>query len=88
MAKTTCKRCGSTQVAWVQSKKTGKWYLAFATEYSASVTYGPDKAYTTPGGVAVHAHTPHKCDDYSRGGMMDRRHPVYAIGGLPYPYDN
>jgi len=30
-AKTTkCKLCGESQVAWVQSKKTGKWYLVRA----------------------------------------------------------
>lgn len=86
--KTTCKKCGSTQVGWVQSKRTGKWYLAFATEYRASTTYLPDSAHTTPGGVQVHPQTPHKCDDYTRGGMMDRRHPAYAAGGRPYPFDN
>lgn len=28
---TTCNRCGATNVAWVKSAKTGKWYLAEGT---------------------------------------------------------
>lgn len=25
-----CRVCGDTNVAWVQSKRTGRWYLAYA----------------------------------------------------------
>jgi len=27
----TCNKCGARNVAWVESKKTGKWYLAEGT---------------------------------------------------------
>jgi len=33
---TTCKKCGSQQVAWVQGQKSGKWYLAEAYMNSAT----------------------------------------------------
>lgn len=67
MSKTAqCKKCGSTSVAWVQSKRTGKWYLAFATTYHGTPADGVNKA--TAGGVAVHAHIAHDCDDPAKGG--------------------
>jgi len=27
LRRATCKRCGDADVAWAQSKRTGKWYL-------------------------------------------------------------
>lgn len=64
-----CKKCGSQRVAWVLSKKTGKWYLAFATKSHAVVNYtavgGPA---SSGGGVNVYAHQPHCCDNRQLGG--------------------
>jgi hypothetical protein len=42
----TCKRCGCTSVAWVQSSKTQKWYLS-------------ESILGTPGKVIPLAHRPH-----------------------------
>jgi len=42
----TRKRCGCTSVAWVQSSKTNKWYLA-------------ESIFGTPGKVIPLAHRPH-----------------------------
>lgn len=45
--KAVCKKCGTDMVAWVQSKKTQKWYLA-------------DAIYGTPPGFRLPAkHLPH-----------------------------
>lgn len=63
-----CKRCGSTSVAWVQSSKAGKWYLAFTTRQAALPVYGPDTVHITPAKTIVHEHILHKCDDASTGG--------------------
>lgn len=62
---THCKRCGSGRVGWVQSKKTGKWYLAFATR-THSVQVGSQRAGET--GWHAHAHIPHDCTNPARGG--------------------
>lgn len=64
----TCKRCGSTAVSWVKSKRTGKWYLAFARQEKSFAVYGPDSVHRAGGGVSVAAHIPHDCDDPARGG--------------------
>src|SRR5262245_64910701 len=32
MGQTTCQRCGSTDVAWFQGMKSGKWYLGQVTD--------------------------------------------------------
>jgi hypothetical protein len=57
----TCNRCGETNVAWVQSKRTGKWYLAEAYRYHGQPADMNGRAI--PGGVAVRAHEPHRCDE-------------------------
>jgi hypothetical protein len=78
---TKCKRCGSIQVGWVQSKKTGKWYLAFATPTHSMQIDG--KSYGSTG-YHVHAHVPHKCDDPARGGFKPcdacGRHHITPLG--------
>ena len=51
-----CKRCGSQEVAWVKSTRTGKFYLAFAVQA------------TSRSDGAVYPQTLHKCDDPTRGG--------------------
>jgi hypothetical protein len=63
----TCKRCGAPNLAWVQSKKTGRFYLALTQKFHG-VQHG--NGYSA-GGVSVLAHKPHKCDDPHAGG-----HPV------------
>lgn len=63
-----CKRCGSTSVAWVQSKRTGKWYLAFARTAKEAVAYTDSGAHGGREYVSVAAHMPHKCDDPMYGG--------------------
>lgn len=65
---TTCKRCGSTQVAWVQSKKTGKWYLAFTTAYHGDPGDYASGRRGSSGGTTVHKHIAHDCDDPIKGG--------------------
>jgi hypothetical protein len=70
---TQCKRCGSVQVGWVQSKKTGKWYLAFATPTHSMQIDG--KSYGSSG-YQVHAHVPHDCKEPVRGGFK----PCEACG--------
>lgn len=62
---TTCKRCGQADLAWVQSKKTGKFYLARTRKYHGA-SLGGDGGYSR-GGVSVLAHLPHKCDDARTG---------------------
>lgn len=58
---TTCKRCGQPSLAWVQSKKTGKFYLAHTQKYHGMPATGTSAA--VPGGISVLAHQPHKCDE-------------------------
>ncbi|MFC9432748.1 hypothetical protein [Nocardia sp. NPDC057030] len=55
---TQCKRCGSQQVAWYQSKSTGKRYLAKARQGRGGAGIG----------VVVDPRLPHRCDDINRGG--------------------
>lgn len=57
---TTCKRCGQPDLAWVQSKKTGRWYLAHTQRYHGAAL-GGDRGYSR-GGISVLAHQPHNCD--------------------------
>lgn len=58
-----CKKCGDINVAWVKSKRTGRYYLAYAYESRGYTVYGADSAHRVPGGgVQVSAHKPHKCD--------------------------
>jgi hypothetical protein len=53
MSKTVqCKRCGDIAVAWVKSKKTGRFYLAQTVQRSGNYTFHTE----------VLAHRPHKCD--------------------------
>ena len=59
-----CKRCGSDRVMWHQSKRTGKWYLAFATHHHGMVVDG-----TGSEGWVAHPHQPHRCDDPLVGGF-------------------
>lgn len=54
-----CQRCGQQKLAWVQSKRTGKWYLAHTQSYHG-MHHG--NGYS-PGGTSVLAHKPHKCDE-------------------------
>lgn len=62
---TTCKRCGAQNLAWVQSKKTGRYYLALTQKYHGIPATGTSAA--VPGGITVLAHRPHKCDDPRSG---------------------
>lgn len=55
----TCKTCGSQQVAWVTSKKTGQTYLATARKGRAGAGIG----------VVVSANMVHQCDNRARGGF-------------------
>lgn len=64
----TCKRCGSTGVAWVQSKRTGRHYLALAT-------VGTSRDGSNYGKVIVYPQTPHDCHDATKGGRQDPEHP-------------
>jgi hypothetical protein len=51
---TVCKRCGCDDVAWIQSKRTGKWYLAqglFRDEFKE---------------ISVNASRFHDCDEYRK----------------------
>lgn len=56
---TQCKRCGQQKLAWVQSKKTGRFYLAHTQTYHG-MHHG--NGYSR-GGTNVLAHQPHKCDE-------------------------
>lgn len=78
----TCKRCGSTSVAWVKSKRTGNFYLAFATFYSGGGYVDPN-GHSSGGGQSWTAHpqSPHDCKSPNRGGYnvcvhCGRHHPV------------
>lgn len=62
---TTCKRCGQSDLAWVQSKKTGRYYLALTQKFHGA-PLGGDGGYSK-GGITVLAHRPHKCDDPRSG---------------------
>ncbi len=62
---TQCNRCGSTKVGWVESKKTGRWYLALATPTHSIQIEGRALGTT---GVQIHPQTPHQCDSPNRGG--------------------
>lgn len=77
---TTCKRCGQSDLAWVQSKKTGRWYLALTQKYHGMPATGTSAA--VPGGITVLAHRPHKCDDPSSGRPVcdtcGHRHDVHS----------
>lgn len=55
-----CKRCGEVNLAWVKSKKTGRFYLAPIRKYHG-MPLGGDRGYSR-GGEQVVAHQPHKCD--------------------------
>lgn len=59
MKEAACDRCGQQQLAWVQSKRTGGWYLCHTQHYHGQ-HHG--NGYS-PGGVNVLAHRPHKCDE-------------------------
>jgi len=63
---TTCKRCGQPDLAWVQSKKTGRYYLALTQKFHGAPLGGADGGYSK-GGTTVLAHRPHKCDDPQTG---------------------
>ena len=54
-----CNRCGAQKLAWVQSKRTGRYYLAQTQTYHG-MHHG--NGYS-PGGTSVLAHRPHKCDE-------------------------
>lgn len=59
MKKVQCKRCGQVNLAWVQSKRTGRYYLAPVRSYHSM------PGFNTSGGrktESVSAHQPHKCD--------------------------
>lgn len=58
---TTCKRCGERHCAWVQSKKTGRFYLADAMETKVRVGSSGNGSYRV-GGLDVRPWQPHKCD--------------------------
>ena len=58
---TTCKRCGAQNLAWVQSKRTGRYYLAQTQQYHG-MPLGGNGGYSR-GGTNVLAHRPHKCDE-------------------------
>jgi len=76
-----CKKCGSTRVLWVQSKRTQRYYLAFATR-THSVQVGSQSCGTT-GWVASPQH-PHKCDEPAVGGFgvcgLCGRHHFQPLG--------
>lgn len=58
---TECNRCGQQNLAWVQSKRTGRYYLAHTQKYHGAAL-GGDRGYSR-GGTSVLAHQPHKCDE-------------------------
>lgn len=62
---TSCKRCGQSDLAWVKSKKTGRFYLALTQKFHGA-PLGGDGGYSQ-GGITVLAHRPHKCDDPRSG---------------------
>lgn len=64
---TTCGRCGSRSVAWVQSQRTGRYYLAFATHHHSVALDGGQRSGET--GWVAHPQNPHKCDDVLVGGF-------------------
>lgn len=75
-----CNRCGSNNVAWVKSKKTGRNYLAFAVQAS----------YRCDG--AIYPQTPHDCTNPTRGGyqacpICGKHHHISAFGTQPSPAD-
>ncbi|QDH91764.1 hypothetical protein SEA_PHRAPPUCCINO_89 [Mycobacterium phage Phrappuccino] len=47
-----CKRCGDVNVAWVKSKRTGRFYLAMTAGRARSSGESPQ----------VLSHRPHQCD--------------------------
>lgn len=57
----SCRRCGQQNLAWVQSKRTGRYYLAKTQNYRGMPADGVNAAVR--GGVSVLAHRPHKCDE-------------------------
>lgn len=62
----SCKKCGSVQCSWVQSKRTGRYYLAFCTPTHSIQVEG---RVSGTSGWQVHPQTPHDCTDPVRGGF-------------------
>jgi hypothetical protein len=54
-----CKRCGTVNLAWVKSERTGRYYLAPVRKYHGFVD---NNGRATGGGSSVSKHHPHKCD--------------------------
>lgn len=76
-----CRRCGSGRVGWVQSTRSGKWYLAFATPTHSVQVDGHRSGET---GHHIHRHILHRCDEPNTGGFdactLCGRHHMIPFG--------
>lgn len=62
----TCKRCTCPELAWVESKKTGKWYLVH-TSGTRPCYRGENQAPEAPNGYRYAVKTAaHSCDEWTR----------------------